>query len=136
MLLEDALDTIWTNNQQAIEGMMLGGIYKTLSTAQRLFMTNSRADISQIRPYYQVDREQVSSRIRKLEEIYGQSFKNASQIMKRSLISMALDNIPVPFDSLEKVEAYICQSLALCTEQYERAAVDGLLNDFIQAKVV
>lgn len=136
MLLEDALDTIWTNNQQAIEGMMLGGIYKTLSTAQRLFMTNSRADISRIRPYYPVDREQVSSRIRKLEEIYGQSFKNASQIMKRSLISMALDNIPVPFDSLEKVEAYICQSLALCTEQYERAAVDGLLNDFIQAKVV
>lgn len=136
MLLEDALDSIYEKNAQSIDGMVLGGIYKTLRTAGRLFMTNSRADISELCPYYTVSREAVMARIRKLEEIYEHSFKNCGQVMKRSLISMALDNMPVPFDSLEKVEAYIRQSLASCTEQYERAAVDALLNDFIQSKVV
>ena len=45
MLLEDALDSIYEKNAQSIDGMVLGGIYKTLRTAGRLFMTNSRGRI-------------------------------------------------------------------------------------------
>lgn len=136
MFMEDALEDIARKNAQIIDGMMLGGVYQVLHTAQRLFAPSSREDVKDIKPYHTVGKEEIQNYIRDLEAVYAQSFKNCSQMIKRALISSAFDNMPVPFDHLDKVEAFIRQSLEACTEHYEKAAVEALLEDFIKAQVI
>ncbi len=132
MYMEDALESIREKYSNMIDGIMLGGIYHALCMDQRLFIPNSTKDISQITPYYIVGREEIISRTNALKEIYKKIFKENPQIVKRSLISRAFDNIPVPFDNLNGVEEFIRQSLYSCTQDYEKAAVASALEDMIK----
>ncbi len=136
MFMEDALEMVCEKYTDAIDGMMLGGIFKTLTVSKRLFIPSSREDISRIEPYYTVERDALLPRIKKLEETYTRSFKGCGQAMKRCMISRTLDFMPVPLDSLAAVEAFISGSLEGCTEYYERAASEAVLNDLMKAKVI
>ncbi len=132
MYMEDALESILEKHSNMIDGIMLGGIYHALCIDQRLFSPNSTKDISQIAPYYIVGREEIISRTNALKAIYKKTFKENPQIVKRSLISRAFENIPVPFDNLNGVEEFIRQSLYCCTQDYEKAAVASALENMIK----
>ena len=136
MMMEDALEEIYEKNRNGIDGMMLGGVFAALRTAQRLFMPGSREDVSELETYVTAGKEDVADRIRRLEDVYERSFKACGQLMKRSLIAMAFDQMPVAFDRLEDVRDNIRQSLEGCTQQYELAAVENILTDMMNAKVV
>ncbi len=136
MMMEDALEEIYEKNKRCIDGMMLGGVFTALRTAQRLFMPGSRVDVTELATYATVGQETVADMIRRLEEVYDRSFKSCGQLMKRSLIAMAFDQMPVAFDRLEDVRDSIRQSLEGCTQQYELAAVENILTDMMNAKVV
>ncbi len=131
MLLEDTLDFVCEKYASQIQGMMLSGPYSALSTAQRLGGINPTADISHTAPYFSADEAYIRKYIEEMSDVYCESFKQSGQLIKRALISMAFENMPVPFDSLDKVTDFIRQSLNSCTEGYERAATRSLLDGII-----
>ena len=136
MFMEDALETVYVQHKSLLDGLMLDGVYMVLRSAQRLFTASSKEDISELTPYYTVEKAEVMTRIRALEDIYRKSFKDSSQAVKRCLIARAFENMPVPFDSIDKIEAYIYQSLESCTDISEKAAVAALLEDLIHSDML
>lgn len=136
MLMEDSLELICHLHQTEIEQMMSDDVFRVLQSAKRLFPELSRDDIHRIEDYFTADRTYVAERIKKLEECYRESFKAGSQLIKRSLIAMAFEQMPVPFDQMQDVERYIRQSLDGCRDPFEKAACIRLLEDVIQDEAV
>lgn len=131
MLLEDALSIVSEKYAGEIDSMMLGGIYKALNTAQRLGGLSLTADISHLDAYFTADEAYVREKLRQISDIYRQSFKKSGQMVKRALISLAFENMPVPFDHVDQLDAYIRQCLDGCAEGYERSATVSILNDLM-----
>ena len=135
MLLEDTLGYICGKYAAQIDAMMLNGPYRALNMAQRLVGLNPVVDVSHLAPYFNADEAYIRKQIETLGETYSQSFKQSGQLMKRALINMALENMPVPFDHIDKVTEFIRQCLNGCTEVYERAAAADVLSGIINMEM-
>lgn len=131
MLLEDALTIVSEKYAREIDSMMLGGVYKALNMAQRLDGLSMTADISHLDAYFTADDAYVQEKLSHLSDIYSQSFKSCGQMMKRALISLAFENMPVPFDHMDKVAGYMRQCLENCVQSYEKVATAVILDELM-----
>ena len=132
MFMEDALDSIFVKYEGILDGLMLGGIYKVLLSDERLFMSGSREVISELTPYYTVGPDELRLKVDALKERFKESFQAHSQREKRYQISRSLRTMPVPFNNLEDVEAFIRQSLEGCSNPSERMAVQVAIGEMME----
>lgn len=127
MLLEDVLPQVCQIYSADIEAMMLSGIFGVLQTAERLGGADPGADLKKKSAYHVAERGDIEAGIADLEAAYKETFRSVPQQIRRAVISKTFDRVPVPFDSMDAVCAYIRSSFESCSELYERVACSQLI---------
>ncbi len=131
MFMEDALSEICQNHREEIQTCGYELMYNALMKSEKLCYGYPLSNIHNISSAFTTDATYVNAKINSLISSYREAFKQGSRNVRRALMSMAFETMPVPFNNMEQIQDFIYNCL-MSTSGYEKTAGVSMIKNLMQ----
>ncbi|ROR29459.1 hypothetical protein EDD66_103397 [Mobilisporobacter senegalensis] len=130
---EGFLHDIKERHTPFIHSIMLGKIYSSLYTCQKLLSTSLFIDINKNDTEELADDKYITTVTEDFILELKESFKQKNQLVTRAIMANTLNKMPVFFHSSNEVLEYIMNSISSCNNEAEKAASINIIRQLMES---
>lgn len=133
VMLEEVLYEVIDKHDDAIEALMLGGLFNSLCVSEHLASFRMLNTLPKGRCKYKpVSKTWIEAGMDEVISCFKSAFEGKPRLCRRALMAQVIGNLPVIFNSLEDAGPFIVRSLETCSSLAEREACIGLIRRIMQ----
>lgn len=131
MFMEDSLREFYQKYKESLQSYNCDRLFTDLMKAEKLCYGYPLSDIHCVSDVFSTDVAYISKKTSELLSSYRDAFKQCTRNVRRALMSMAFENMPVPFNSMEQIQDFIYNSF-MSTSGYEKTAGVNMIRNLMQ----
>ena len=131
MFMEDSLGEFYQKYKDVLQTYNCEKMFADLMKAEKLCYGYPLSDIHSVSDVFSADTAYINAKIGALLASYKDSFKQCTRNVRRALMSMAFETMPVPFNTMEQIQDFIYNSF-MSTSGYEKTAGVHMIKNLMQ----
>lgn len=129
---EEVLYDVRERHTSFIDSIMLGKVFWSLYTCQKLLSTSLFIDIYKKEKNEVADRDCIAEVTRELIIEFKELFQGKNKQINRAIMANTMNKMPVFFNNSNEVVEYVMNSLAGCNDEAEKIASINIIRQLME----